>query len=307
MREKWKDPELLSDEIKELFLSSDHNIINIEGPLVDENAERAKAKETRLMHTINPDAVSLFKDIKADIWNLCNNHIMDASAYGLEQSLREAKRCNCSTIGVGMDLDEAKRPVILNEAGGIGMFAVGYQRACRKADKNTPGCLSWSDLDSIREVIDSIKKCCRWCIIVAHAGEEFTSLPSPYTRERYMQFLDMGADIIVAHHPHVPMNYELIDDKAIFYSLGNFIFDTDYQRAQFNTEKGIILQLTLDETAFHFTAHGIKIDRETDHVAIDRLPDIFTDVPQDEYEKLAPLAAKMFIAATKRQQLYLYP
>ena len=31
------------------------------------------------------------------------------------------------------------------------------------------------------------------------------------------------------------------------------------------------------------------------------------DIQQDEYEKLIPLACKMFIAATKRQQVFLYP
>ena len=92
-----------------------------------------------------------------------------------------------------------------------------------KADENKAGCYSWSDLDEIQNTINEIKKTCRWCVVVAHAGEEFTPLPSPYTRERYHKYLEMGADIVVAHHPHVPMNYETVGDKVIFYSLGNFI------------------------------------------------------------------------------------
>ena len=31
------------------------------------------------------------------------------------------------------------------------------------------------------------------------------------------------------------------------------------------------------------------------------------DIQPDEYQKLIPLACKMFIAATKRQQIFLYP
>ena len=131
-----------------------------------------------------------------------------------------------------MNISEARKPVIINEGGGIGMFGVGYQRACRVADENKAGCYSWSDLTEIQNTINEIKKECRWCVVVAHAGEEFTPLPSPYTRERYHKYLEMGADIVVAHHPHVPMNYETVGDKIIFYSLGNFIFDTDYQRKQ---------------------------------------------------------------------------
>ena len=57
-----------------------------------------------------------------------------------------------------MDIYEARKAVILHEAGGIGMIGVGYQRACRKADVDKPGCYSWSDLDEIQKSIDEIKQ-----------------------------------------------------------------------------------------------------------------------------------------------------
>ena len=41
----------------------------------------------------------------------------------------------------------------------------------------------------VKKTIDEIKSNCRWCILVSHGGEEFTSLPSPYTRDRYYQNL----------------------------------------------------------------------------------------------------------------------
>ena len=243
----------------------------------------------------------------ADIWNICNNHIMDAGELGLVSTLNEAKRLGVRTIGAGRDLKEAREPIILKDAGGIGLFGVGYQRGCKPAGIDTPGCLSWSDTATIQDTIDRIKKICRWCIVVSHGGEEFTSLPSPYTRNRYLSYLDMGADIVVSHHPHVPMNYEIIGDKAIFYSLGNFIFDTDYQRAQFNTDKGLLLKLEFSEKSYSFEPFGIKILRDSEHIVQGDIPRIFQNVPEAEYDLLAPLAAKMFIAATKRQQIYLDP
>ena len=169
------------------------------------------------------------------------------------------------------------------------------------------GCYSWSDLEAIQNTINDIKKVCRWCVVVAHAGEEFTPLPSPYTRERYHKYLDMGADIVVAHHPHVPMNYETVGDKVIFYSLGNFIFDTDYQRAQYNTDIGLLVKLNFTENEFSFEPFGLKILRGPEHVVQGDIPRIITDVQDDEYNLLAPLSAKMLIAATKRQQIYLNP
>ena len=232
---------------------------------------------------------------------------MDAGQDGLALTLQEAKKFGAKTIGVGMNMTEAARPLILDEAGGIGLFAVGYQRGCKPAGEDKGGCLSWSEMEIIRSIIQEIKTKCRWCVVVAHGGEEFTAIPSPYTRERYHAYLEMGADLVVCHHPHVPMNYETVGDKMIFYSLGNFIFDTDYQRAQFNTEKGILLKLHFTEDSYSFEAFGLKINRENEHIESAPLPRIFADIQENDYNKLEPLAAKMFLAATKRQQLFLYP
>jgi len=39
------------------------------------------------------------------------------------------------------------------------------------------------------------------------------------------QFIDAGADIVIGSHPHVVEPIEIYQNKPIFYSLGNFIFD----------------------------------------------------------------------------------
>lgn len=307
MNEKWKDENLLDETIKAFLHSGDHVIINVEGPVTEEKQVIRPNGVAALVHTMNPEAVPFFKSIGADVWNICNNHIMDAGPEGMADTLAHAKQEQVMTLGAGMNLSEAAKPVIWNEAGGIGMIGVGYQRACRKADETTAGCLSWSDMETIQAAITEIKKTCRWCIVVAHGGEEFTTLPSPYTRKRYMDYLDMGADIVVSHHPHVPLNYETFPGKAIFYSLGNFIFDTDYQRSQFHTEDGILLKLSFTKNSFSFDSLGLRIDRDKERVVAQKLPDIFVDVQEEEYQKLIPLAAKVFVENTKRQLRYLKP
>ena len=307
MNKRWEDANLLSDEVRSFLSSGDHLIVNVEGPLYEKKQAEATSGTLSLLHGMDPKVGDFLKGIGADIWNICNNHIMDAGEEGMISTLQNAASHRALTLGAGRNEEEARKPVVLNEAGGIGLIGVGYQRACRKAGESTPGCYSWSDLENIEKDIKEIKKKCRWCIISAHAGEEFTALPSPYTRERYLKFLDMGADIIVAHHPHVPMNYETFPGKAIFYSLGNFIFDTDYQRAQFNTEYGIFVKLLLDKNSFSFEPFGIRIDRENERIIKGSLPEIFTDVNAAEYEKLLPLSSKMFIENTKRQWRFLKP
>ena len=329
MSEKWADPELVSEDIRSVFRASDHVIINVEGAVVkreDAILHRVDSVEEQMLHTIDPEAVSFLKKLPADIWNLSNNHIMDAGAMGLKSTLELAGKNNISTIGAGMDKAGAARPLYLDEAGGIGMFSVCYRPDCVEADEEKAGCISWADMDTIERSIKDIRQKCRWCIMVVHGGEEFTSLPSPYTRDRYLKYLEMGADIIIGHHPHVPMNYELVSshdrsgsrirndssgygfrDKLIVYSLGNFIFDTDYQRSQLNTDRGMIFSLSLTESGFDYKAYGIKLDRERERVFLTDLPEIFENIPEEEYKKLAPLSAKAFVNATKKQYTFLYP
>ena len=304
---KWDDEELISKEILDFLHSADHVIPNVEGPVANAEQNTTQSGVQQLLHTIDPKAVKVLNKMGSDIWNICNNHIMDAGPYGIESTLNIAKELNVQTIGAGMNIEEARKPVIIDEAGGIGLFGVGYQRACRKADIDKPGCYSWSDLEAIQSTINEIKSKCRWCIVVAHAGEEFTPLPSPYTRERYHKYLEMGADIVVGHHPHVPMNYETVGDKIIFYSLGNFIFDTDYQRSQYKTELGIIVKLNFTENEFSYEPMGLRIVRGEEKIIKDNLPPIFVDVQEEDFNLLSPLSAKMHIEATKRQMTYLKP
>ena len=142
---------------------------------------------------------------------------MDAGLDGVVSTRKLCEESGARAFGAGVNLEEASSPLFFDEAGGIGMFGVSYMNECIPATENTPGIFRWDDMELIQKRIHEIKEKCRWCIVVAHGGEELTSLPSPYTRERYMKYLEMGADVVVAHHPHVPENYELFEDgKAIF-------------------------------------------------------------------------------------------
>lgn len=133
-------------------------------------------------------------------------------------------------------------------------------------------------------------------------------MPSTYTRDRYIKYLELGADVVVGHHPHVPENYELFEDgKAIFYSLGNFIFDTDYQRSHKYTEFGVLLKLVFTEEKMDFEAIGTQIIRGPELIDIAPLPDIFANITAAEYDLLSPLGAKAFVAEEIRRMLYLHP
>ena len=305
MAGKWEDENLLSAEILDFFHSADHVCANVDGALIDAEDDGSRGV---FFHSMNPEATKLLKKIGADIWSIGNNHTMDAGREGVISTRMYASELGCMAFGAGLNEVEASQPIYLEEAGGIGIFGVSYMAECIPATATEPGIFRWDDMDYIAERIAEVKAKCRWCVIVAHGGEEFTSLPSPYTRDRYLQYLELGADVVVGHHPHVPENYELFDNgKAIFYSLGNFIFDTDYQRVHLYTDTGVLLKLIFTEEKLDFEAMGIQILRGEERLTAVQLPDVFTDVPAEEYELLAPLSAKAFVKEDMRKMIYLEP
>jgi len=304
MDRKWEDDHLLSKSVLDFFCSADHVVANVEGAVI--SAEEAGAAG-EFVHYMDPAVTRVLKAMQADIWAIGNNHIMDAGKAGLVSTRKIAADMGYQTVGAGLNEEAASQPVYLEEAGGIGIINVTHVIK-RQATDTTPGVLNWGNWPRIQARIDEIKQKCRWCVVVCHGGEEFTSLPSPYTRDRYIRFLDMGAHVVVGHHPHVTENYELFEDgKAIFYSLGNFIFDTNYQRAHPYTELGVLLKLIFTEEAMDFQAMGIEILRGEERIKEAPLPGVFTNIPAEEYDLLAPLAAKTFVREEQRRMIYLEP
>ena len=89
---QWDDENLLSEEICDFLRSADHVIANIEGPIIKNQKNGIQYGVEQLLHTMDPNVTKVLKKIHADIWNICNNHIMDAGEKGLESTLQEAEK-----------------------------------------------------------------------------------------------------------------------------------------------------------------------------------------------------------------------
>ena len=305
MDKKWEDEQLFSQEVLDFFHSADHACLNVEGAVVDMPNDGSLGQ---FVHSMSTQVVKPFRKLRADIWSIGNNHTMDAGAEGVASTRAVALSEGCKVFGGGSNIEEASAPIYLEEAGGIGIIGLSYMNGCRPATETEAGIFPWNDMELIQKRIDEIKAKCRWCVLCVHGGEEFVAMPLPYVRDRYMKFLEMGADVVVGHHPHVPENYEVFDDgKMIFYSLGNFIFDTNYQRAHLYTDTGVLLKLIFTEESVDFEAIGTKIDRTCERIGAGSLPDIFTNIPAEEYALLSPLNVKAFFEDDLKMQLHLHP
>lgn len=287
------DGDILGESVKEFLTSADHVAANVEGAVTD-------LTDGREFHHSSPEAsVSFLKSIGADIWNLGNNHTFDLGVGGVKSTLSCAEKCGFRTIGA----TDPTEPVIIGD-NEVALISVTYEE--RNIDDGGAyyGTLNWTDA-RLEKMITEAKKKCRYCIVVAHCGDEFSPLPLPYVRRRYHKYLEYGADAVVGHHPHVVQNYETVGDKVIFYSLGNFVFDTNYQRAQNHTDLGVLLRLDLGDT-LTWDHLPIKIDRAAGRVVkTDDIP-VFCDLGEKEYGKYWPLAAKMLEKNQIKAKIYLH-
>ncbi len=289
-----------TDECIAGFLrSSDHVVGNVEGAIL---SRYDNSKKPEFKHFSDSECVRILKDLGIDIWSLANNHIFDYGEDGVNQTLEIAEQNHCNCIGLHSD-DNAHTVYRTEECGGICILSLSYdERECGRYKY-----LKWNDFDHIRKIVKEFKMQNRWCIAVVHAGDEFSPLPMPQTRDTYLEYLDMGIDIVIGHHPHVVENYEVVGDKIIFYSLGNFIFDTDYQRIQNGTDVGVLLKLHITESRFTWDAVGLYIDRSNSIVKKDILPAAFADLSEEQYKRLWLYAARELNNANKRIDDYLHP
>ncbi len=305
-KDSWQKKDLLDEKIIAFCQDSDHVVANVEGSIIDPEKTEIKSEKTMFLHYTHAGAVEHLKAIGADVWCLANNHAMDIGDVGIQSTIQQAELAGAITVGGGKDLEEASAPVILGD-NTVGLIALGYYPGCVGPNEEHGGVLNWSFEDLLRERIRQVKESCKYCVVISHDGEEFTSLPQEYIRKRYLSYLDMGADVIIGHHPHVPMNYEKFGDKIIFYSLGNFIFDTDYQRAQMNTEVGVLVKLLFTENGIDFAAMGTFNNREENRLEAGEIPAIFAEVNEEEYRTLLPIASAAFIEAEKKRKRFVSP
>ena len=69
-----------------------------------------------------------------------------------------------------------------------------------------------------------------YVFVMVHWGIERDERPQEYQRTLGKQYIDAGADLVIGSHPHVLQGVEYYKEKAIVYSLGNFIFGSSIPR-----------------------------------------------------------------------------
>ncbi len=287
---KLSNPDLIDQKLVDFLNDSFVTVVNVEGAV----SVGVQSAVKPLLHSNPPEIANFTKKLNGTIWNVANNHIIDCGEQGILDTLSFAKDNGCTVLGAGANKEQASKPLILTDEKGVkvGLVSVNYDKKAIATEEKC-GCIAFNDFKTIKQMIKKVKEQNAWCVVNVHAGEEFNAVPLPYIRKTYKKYLKLGADVVIGHHPHVVENYERVGKKIIFYSLGNFVFDTDYQRKQDYTNYGVLVKIDFSKEGFTFESQGTFIDRETQTVKAHDLPRIFTNIDAKLYKKLWPLSAKV--------------
>ncbi|HMN23756.1 MAG: CapA family protein [Ignavibacteriaceae bacterium] len=235
---------IISDELR-IFLST-HDIIscNFEAPIVLGEATKISKVGSYLCQSAN--AGSLIKEAGFNVINLANNHIYDFGEQALNNTTVFFN--DVLTVGAGKNFEEAYQLKVFS----IPDFTIGFLSFCEaefgsimEGSSEQSG-YAWVNHSIVDKKISEAKKEVDYLIVQIHAGVEEIELPLPEWRSRYKQIIDLGVDLIIGHHPHVPQGWESYKDKMIFYSLGNFYFDMKSNNPYWN--KSFIVSMEFEST-----------------------------------------------------------
>lgn len=223
----------LDENLKVLLSGYDLTCVNLEGPLgrLSANFKQKKAGPNLCQDEVR--CIKLLKELDVDLVTLANNHIMDYGVEGLKSTLKKLQSMGIAAIGAVMKPEQAIRSHIIEKNG----VKIGILNAA----ENGYGCVSGSYAacgyaylfdKRLSEELKRLKyeENCDNVIGIFHAGAEDIEHPLPEWRYVYRYFLEMGLDMVIAHHPHVLQGMELYKEKPIFYSIGNFIWASEKEQ-----------------------------------------------------------------------------
>lgn len=213
----------VSDGIKELLDTCEIKVVNFEVPLKPEVSAINSGREQFFQ---NDDAPDFLKSLGFNLFSIANNHMFD---WGNEGFRKTKSALGESAFGAGT-YDEAYEVKVVEQSGlRIGFMAVSfaaYKGVFDDVDNHDGlGCAYINDL-KVNHVIVEAKKQLDYLFILPHDGIEYIDVPLPETIARYRDFIDYGADGVIAGHPHCPQGWEEYKGRPIFYSLGNFFFNS---------------------------------------------------------------------------------
>lgn len=192
------------ENVQEYFANDDYTVVNLEGTLT---TALEPAPERTYNIKGDPSYVDILTLGSVESVSMANNHRWDFGAQGSKDTVDAVKAADIRyAYNEFVSVYETKGITIghisINELN-------GYDQAMKFAKRG---------FEELKEAGADLILCS------VHWGIEREFYPTDSQMSMGRELIDLGADLVIGHHPHVIQGIEMYQGKAIIYSLANFSF-----------------------------------------------------------------------------------
>lgn len=199
----------------------------------------------------DPRNMNALKNAGFHVITLAGNHVYDSGRPGIEDTIEGLNALGIATVGAGLNISEARKPVVL-ERNGCRLGFLSYNCVGPKQSWATPnkaGCAyvhilthyeldyanpggvptiyTFADPNSLKDMesdIQALRAMCDVLVVSLHKGLVHTPVKlAMYEQPVCHAAIDAGADVVLGHHAHVLKGVEIYKAKPIFHGLGNLV------------------------------------------------------------------------------------
>jgi len=177
-----------------------------------------------------------------DVMSVATNHIKncgigDCGDRAFFDTLDNLRRVGILPVGAGANSTEALQPVVVTVQGvRFGFVSLGLVEPLAFARQESPGIAELTE-ENLRIAIAAARESADVVIAMPHMGPEDSPDPQEYQQNFARLAVDAGADLVVGNHTHVVQGVQQINGVQVFYGLGNFVFDQEWDLAH---QQGVI-------------------------------------------------------------------
>ncbi len=211
--------------VAHLLKTADIAIANLESTLASSGSKNADKDVT---FRGDPRGIESLKIAELDAVSLANNHVLDYGPEPLLDTIKALDSAGIGHAGAGKDKTAAWTPATIERKGTTTAY-LAYSHIVPAgfiAQDDRAGFASGRrDMNLVEDAIREAKGTHDYVIVSFHWGVEYTDHPTAEQVKNAHRAIDAGADMVLAHHPHVIQGVEFYKDGLIAYSLGDFVFD----------------------------------------------------------------------------------
>ncbi|MFH2006487.1 MAG: CapA family protein [bacterium] len=228
-------------KVSHLWKRHDIVMCNLETPITS----RLLRKPYRsLLFRAAPRTAKVLRDAGFTVAVTANNHGHDQGDRGTAETIDHLAAAGLGISGTGKTLASAWAPYVLIKRGvKVAVLSVTILRNFPVHEQ--VGFMAFiRRRDATRELpkrVRAIRGAYDFLVLNLHFGAEYKDVVYRWDQRLMDRLQAAGVDVVFGHHPHVLRAVERRKGMAIFYSLGNFLFDFGMR----NTVHSGVAQVTL--------------------------------------------------------------